>query len=93
MATDDVDRVNKKYFYLENIQYCEDLQQYLNKILSMLHNSPEKLLNFRPFVPNLKAEARAKFLQENYETTEKDKEVNKEKNKIEEQIKLNSKEQ
>lgn len=67
VATDDTDRVNKKYFYLENIKYCEDLQQYLNKILSLFNRSPESLANFRPFIPYLKGEAREKFIKENYE--------------------------
>lgn len=66
VATDDVSRVNKKYFYLENIKYCEDLQQYLNKILSLLSRDPQALLNFRPFIPHLKGEARTKFLEEHY---------------------------
>ncbi|HPS40590.1 MAG TPA: hypothetical protein PLQ50_01130 [Candidatus Woesebacteria bacterium] len=92
VATNDVSRVNKKYFYLENIQYCEDLQQYLNKILSMLSHSPERLSSFRPFVPNLKAEARAKFLQENYKVGEEGVEVKKEQNKIEEQAQLSQEE-
>jgi hypothetical protein len=66
VATDDLDRVNKKYFYLENIKYSEDLQQYLNKIISVLHQTPEKLLSFRPFIPHLKGEARKKFLEDNF---------------------------
>ncbi len=64
VATEDTDRVNKKYFYLENIQYCEDLQQYLNKIISLLHQSPEQLQAFRPFIPHLKGELRQKFLED-----------------------------
>ena len=67
VSTEDTDRVNKKYFYLENLKYCEDLQQYLNKILSILNKSPEQLETFRPFIPNLKGEARAQFIKENYE--------------------------
>ena len=66
VSTEDTDRVNKKYFYLENIKYCEDLQQYLNKILSVLSHNPEQLENFRPFIPHLKGESREKFIQENY---------------------------
>lgn len=64
VATEDIDRVNKKYFYLENIQYCEDLQQYLNKIISLLHQSPAQLDTFRPFIPHLKGEVRQKFLED-----------------------------
>ena len=66
VATDDPVRVNKKYFYLENIKYSEDLQQYLNKILGVLHRDPAGLNNFRPFIPHLKGDARKKFLEENY---------------------------
>ncbi len=64
VATEDNSRVNKKYFYLENIKYCEDLQQYLNKILSLLKRDTQAFLDFRPFIPHLKGEAREKFLQE-----------------------------
>jgi hypothetical protein len=66
VATDDPSRINKKYFYLENIKYSEDLQQYLNKILGVLHRNPAGLADFRPFIPHLKGEARKKFLEENY---------------------------
>ena len=61
VATEDTGRVNKKYFYLENIKYCEDLQQYLNKVLSLTH-MPEKLDAFRPFIPHLKGKVREKFI-------------------------------
>lgn len=64
VATDDTDRVNKKYFYLENIKYCEDLQQYLNKVLSLVGHSPLELNTFRPFIPHLKGKAREKFISE-----------------------------
>ena len=64
VATEDIGRVNKKYFYLENIKYCEDFQQYLNKILSLFNRSAESLMDFRPFIPHLKGEAREKFLKE-----------------------------
>ena len=66
VATDDPARVNKKYFYIENIQYAEDLQQYLNKLINTLHKEPKELVNFRPFLPNLKGEAREEFLRANY---------------------------
>jgi len=58
----------------------------------MLSHSPERLSSFRPFVPNLKAEARAKFLQENYKVGEEGVEVKKEQNKIEEQAQLSQEE-
>ncbi|NLG06492.1 MAG: hypothetical protein GX559_02205 [Candidatus Pacebacteria bacterium] len=66
VATDDVTRVNKKYFYLENIQYAEDLQQYLNKLINALHKDSSALNDLRPFLPNLKGEEREEFLRENY---------------------------
>jgi len=66
VATDDPSRVNKKYFYIENIQYAEDLQQYLNKLINTLHKHPKELANFRPFLPYLKGEAREEFLRTNY---------------------------
>lgn len=70
VATENNERVNKKYFYLENIRYCEDLQQYLNKILSVLRQSPAQLENFRPFIPHLKGEHREKFIEEYQKKTE-----------------------
>lgn len=76
VATDDTNRVNKKYFYLENIKYYEDLQQYLNKILSLFNRSPESLADFRPFIPALKGRAREEFIASTYEK----------KNKVEEQF-------
>jgi hypothetical protein len=66
VATNDTDRINRKYFYLEHIKYCEDFQQYLNKVLNMFNNTPEQLLTFRPFIPHLKYEDRNKFLQDYY---------------------------
>lgn len=68
VATENTERVNKKYFYLENIKYCEDLQQYLNKVISLLRQSPAQLDTFRPFIPHLKGGAREQFLKE-YEAT------------------------
>lgn len=67
VSTEDNDRVNKKYFYLENIQYCEDLQQYLNKIISLVRTAPDSLTNFRPFIAHLKGAAREQFIAENYQ--------------------------
>jgi len=66
VATDDTGRINKKYFYLENIKYFEDLQQYINKVINLLHQTPEKLKDFRPFIPHLKGESREQFLRDNY---------------------------
>jgi len=58
-------RINKKYFYLENIAIAEDLQHYVTKLLSALRKHPEeKMVKFRPFVPNLKGEVRKKFMEQ-----------------------------
>lgn len=62
VATDDIDRVNKKYFYLENISEAEDLQHYVNKLLNVFRNKKNKLENFRPFIPQLKADKRQDFM-------------------------------
>jgi len=66
VATDDNARVNKKYFYINNVKRAEDLQHYVSKLLAAFHKYPDKLEKFRPFIPELKGEARAKFIQENY---------------------------
>lgn len=62
VATDDNERINKKYFYLENISQAEDLQHYVTKLLNVFRNEKDKLENFRPFIPKLKAEAREEFM-------------------------------
>lgn len=51
VATDDQDRINKKYFYFENIKMAEDLQHYVNKLLSAFRQHREYLQTFRPFIP------------------------------------------
>lgn len=66
VATDDGDRVNKKYFYIENVAFAEDLQQYINKLLSEFRASNNRLVGFRPFLPHLKGEARKEFLRQNF---------------------------
>jgi hypothetical protein len=49
-STDDPSRVNKKYFYLENIKMAEDLQHYTNKLLYAFRHHQEHLPTFRPFI-------------------------------------------
>lgn len=66
VATDDTSRVNRKYFYIENIKYAEDLQHYLSKLLEAQRDHKDRLSTFRPFLPFLKGEARMQFIQENY---------------------------
>lgn len=63
-ATDDPDRVNKKYFYIENIATSEDLQHYINKLLYAFRYYRDRLETFRPFIPHLKGEARKEFLRD-----------------------------
>ncbi len=64
VATDDTKRVNKKYFYVENIKRAEDLQHYVNKVLSVYRKNYTKLQNFRPFIPELKGEQRKEFMRQ-----------------------------
>lgn len=63
-ATDDPDRVNKKYFYIENVSFAEDLQHYVNKLLQAFRYQSDRLDSFRPFLPHLKGEARKQFMQQ-----------------------------
>jgi hypothetical protein len=62
VATDEVGRVNKKYFYLENISMAEDLQHYVSKLLRAQRQHSDRLDTFRPFIPHLKGEARKEFM-------------------------------
>lgn len=65
-ATDDPSRVNKKYFYIENVKRAEDLQHYISKLLDAFRRYPDKLKNFRPFIPHLKGEDRASFIRNHF---------------------------
>lgn len=66
VATDDErgERINKKYFYIENVAVAEDLQQYINKVLYAFRHYPDQISSFRPFLPHLKGEARKKFMED-----------------------------
>jgi hypothetical protein len=64
VATDDPERVNKKYFYIENVTSVEDIHHYLNKVLFVFRQDWTKLENFRPFLPHLKGEARKEFMKD-----------------------------
>jgi hypothetical protein len=64
VATDDSDRINKKYFYIENIAIAEDLQHYVNKVLYAFRHYHEHLGTFRPFIPGLKGQARKDFMEQ-----------------------------
>jgi hypothetical protein len=64
VATDDPDRVNKKYFYIENLGNAEDIHHYLSKVLFVFRQDWKKLENFRPFLPHLKGDARKEFMKQ-----------------------------
>jgi len=51
-----------KNFKIINISFAEDLHNYVNKLLSMLHEHPEQIDRFRPFIPHLKGEARNEYV-------------------------------
>ena len=63
-ATEDNSRINKKYFYIENVSMVEDLQHYVSKLLSAFRKDQERLITFRPFIPKLKGEARQRFMEQ-----------------------------
>lgn len=66
VATDDSlgKRINKKYFYIENIAIAEDLQHYVSKVLNANRHHLDKISSFRPFIPHLKGEKRANFMKQ-----------------------------
>ncbi len=64
VSTEDGDRVNKKYFYIENVAMAEDLQHYVNKLLQAFRYHREKLESFRPFIPHLKGAKREEFMKQ-----------------------------
>lgn len=66
VSTDDPSRVNKKYFYIENIKRAEDLQHYVSKLLAVKNDSSKDMKTFRPFLPSMKGEDRAKFIRETF---------------------------
>jgi len=56
-------RINKKYFYIENVAVVEDLQHYVAKLLDNFKHNRERLNTFRPFIPKLKGDKRKEFMQ------------------------------
>lgn len=64
VATDDPARVNKKYFYIENIKHAEDMHHYLNKVLFHYRQDWQRLESFRPFLPHLKGDVRKAFMEQ-----------------------------
>lgn len=66
VATDDPSRVNKKYFYIENIKKAEDLQHYVSKILNASSHHQDKIDKFRPFIAEMKGEKRRNFVKKHF---------------------------
>jgi hypothetical protein len=64
VATDDPGRVNKKYFYIENVKHAEDIHHYIHKVLFVFRQDWKQLANFRPFLPELKGDARKEFMKQ-----------------------------
>ncbi|GIK84010.1 MAG: hypothetical protein BroJett025_06320 [Patescibacteria group bacterium] len=64
VATDDTGRINKKYFYIENVSMVEDLQHYVAKVLSAFRKNPDSLATFRPFIPHMKGAVREEFMKQ-----------------------------
>lgn len=51
-----------KNFKIINISFSEDLHNYVNKLLFTFNEKEKELDKFRPFIPNLKGEARDEFV-------------------------------
>ena len=64
VSTDDPSRINKKYFYIDNIAHAEDLHHYLHKLLFAFRQDWSKLESYRPFIPNLKGDVRKEFMKQ-----------------------------
>jgi hypothetical protein len=61
-GTHDSRRINKKYFYIENVAMVEDLQQYVTKLLSVFRTN-SSLENFRPFIPHARGAKRESLME------------------------------
>ena len=57
-------RLNRKYFFIENLAIAEDLQHYINKLLNAYKHHRDYLPSFRPFIPHLKGQAREDFMKQ-----------------------------
>ncbi len=57
---------NIKNFKIINIDFAEDLHNYVTKLLYTFNNDKKKLNNFRPFIPYMKGEERRRFAPEYY---------------------------
>ncbi len=58
---------NIKNFKIVNIDFAEDLHNYLTKLLYAFNTHKQKLDNFRPFIPYMKGEERRRFAPEYYQ--------------------------
>ncbi|MEK7166233.1 MAG: hypothetical protein AAB874_05500 [Patescibacteria group bacterium] len=58
----------EKYFFVDHVEYAEDLANYVNKVLFMFKNDVAKLDTFRPFITE-KGAAREHFIKEHPEFT------------------------
>lgn len=54
----------EKYFFISKIHAAEDLANYVNKTLIIFNKDRSKLINFRPFIPFLKSQARKDFMKD-----------------------------
>lgn len=51
-----------KNFKIYNVQFAEDLHNYVNKLLYAFREHQDKLDNFRPFIPAMKGAAREAYV-------------------------------
>ncbi len=58
---------NIKNFKIVNIDFAEDLHNYLTKLLYTFNTHKQQLENFRPFIPYMKGEERRRFAPEYYQ--------------------------
>lgn len=53
-----------KNFKIVNVTFAADLHNYVNKLLYSFKHTPDKIDNFRPFMPHLKGERRKEALKD-----------------------------
>ncbi|NOY14848.1 MAG: tripartite tricarboxylate transporter permease [bacterium] len=59
---------NIKNFKIVNIDFAEDLHNYVTKLLFTFNTNKQQLDSFRPFIPYMKGEDRRRFAPEYYKT-------------------------
>ena len=52
-----------KNFKIVNITFAQDLHNYVNKLLYVFKHHPNKINQFRPFIPYMKGEARERLFE------------------------------